>query len=202
MWAAYVRALERRPLRVKVASAAAIFSSGDVATQTLVEGTALDSLDVKRTARMASFGCVVTAWVHCWWGTLEPMAASIRCPAKHRLQNTVLKVACDQTFGAGAFNTIFFSWTAFTEGLGYDGAEKRVREQLWPQMQRHWTFWPWFHLVNFYYNGLHQRVFFQNVALVGWSALLSSVGAAATAAASRDCLPPTQEAGACGCKED
>ena len=35
---------------------------------------------------------------------------------------------------------------------------------------------------NFYFNPLHLRVFFQNLALVGWSSVLSSVGAAATAA--------------------
>ena len=180
-WTGYVSALEANPVRVKVASAAVIFSTGDLATQTVLERTDVRRVDVKRTARMAAFGCCVTAWVHCWWGVLEPFAASAFCPQTQRLKNTVLKVLCDQSFGAGSFNLIFFSQTALMEGCGVDGAAERVRTQWWPQMQRHWCFWPWFHLGNFYYNPLHLRVLWQNLALVGWSALLSSVGAAAGA---------------------
>ena len=108
----------------------------------------------------------------------------------------------DQIVGAGGFNIIFFSLTALLEGKSVREAAERVKTQLNPQMLRHWLFWPWFHLLNvrrccffdfglpdvpltrgvlplqFYFNTLHVRVVFQNLALVGWSALLSSVGAA------------------------
>ena len=173
-------ALEARPLRVKIASAVVIFSTGDLGTQCLVERR---SIDLTRTARMAAFGGLVTAWVHCWWNVLEPLAASVFHPQTRRLRNTVLKVACDQTFGAGSFNVIFFTQTALMEGCGISEAVERVRSQWWPQMRRHWCFWPWFHLGNFYYNPLHLRVLWQNLALVGWSGLLSSVGASVSTAA-------------------
>ena len=182
-WRQYVRALESDPLKVKVASAAVIFSTGDLTAQTLVDRTELRSIDLERTARMAAFGCCVTAWVHGWWGTLEPLASSVFCPQAQRLKNTVFKVACDQTFGAGSFNLIFFTQTALMEGCSANDTLDRVRAQWWPQMQRHWCFWPWFHLGNFYHNPLHLRVLWQNLALVGWSALLSSVSADAGAAA-------------------
>ena len=162
-----------------MASAAVIFSTGDLGTQYLVERKDVRSIDLMRTTRMAAFGCVVTGWVHGWWGILEPFAASVFNHQTQRLRNTVLKVACDQTFGAGSFNFIFFVQTALMEGCGLSGAVERVRMQWWPQMQRHWCFWPWFRLCNFYYNPLHLRVLWQNLALVGWSALLSSVGAGA-----------------------
>ena len=103
------------------------------------------------------------------------------CPQAQRLKNTVFKVACDQTFGAGSFNLIFFTQTALMEGCSANDTLDRVRAQWWPQMQRHWCFWPWFHMGNFYYNPLHLRVLWQNLALVGWSALLSSVSAGAGA---------------------
>ena len=173
------------PMRVKVASAAVIFATGDCATQSLVERTPMRSIDVHRTARMAAFGCLVTAWVANWWNVLEPTAAKIFCPRSQRLKNTVLKVAADQSFGAGSFNVIFFVQTALMEGHGVGGAVDRLRTQWWPQMQRHWCFWPMFHLGNFYYNPLHLRVLYQNLALVGWSTVLSSVGAAAAAGMSR-----------------
>ena len=109
------------------------------------------------------------------------LAASVFSPHTQRLRNTALKVACDQTFGAGSFNLIFFSQTALMEGGGLREAVERVRTQWWPQMKRHWCFWPWFHSINFFYSPLHLRVLWQNLALVGWSALLSRIGAAASA---------------------
>ena len=185
-WTAYVRALEANPLKVKVVSASVIFSTGDLAAQVLVDRTDLKSIDLVRTMRMMAFGCCVTAWVHGWWGTLEPLATSVFCPQTQRLKNTIFKVACDQTFGAGSFNLIFFTQTSLMEGCGVEGAIERVQTQWWPQMQRHWCFWPWFHLGNFYHNPLHLRVLWQNIALVGWSALLSSVGARAGAGTARE----------------
>jgi len=180
-WTQYVHALESDPLKVKVASAAVIFSTGDLTAQTLVDRTAPRSIDLGRLARMVAFGCLVTAWVHGWWGTLEPLAASVFCPQAQRLKNTVFKVACDQTFGAGSFNLIFFTQTSLMEGCSANDTLDRVRAQWWPQMQRHWCFWPWFHLGNFYHNPLHLRVLWQNLAQIGWSALLSSVSAGAGA---------------------
>jgi hypothetical protein len=115
-WAAYCGQLQRRPLPVKLASAVAIFATGDIATQTVFEGVALAEVgqcasailaafsstteaplwllkvplslwdcpriqvDVRRAARLACFGVVVTAYVHTWWGFLEPRAALVFCP--------------------------------------------------------------------------------------------------------------------------
>lgn len=184
LWSAYVRQLERSPLRVKMGSAVVIFGSSDLATQ-LVEGAPARKVDPLRTGRMVAFGCCATLFVHTWWGKLEPLAAAVFCPTASRLPNTLLKVSLDQTFGAGTFNLLFFAQSAAMEGHGVDGVADRVRSHWWPQMQRHWCFWPWFHSVNFYHNPLHVRVFFQNIALVGWGALLSSVGARAARGADR-----------------
>jgi|EP01046_Picozoa_sp_COSAG06_P038780 hypothetical protein len=176
LWAAYVGQLEARPLPVKLASSVVIFGLGDVATQMLLEGTPLTAIDVQRTGRLVAFGLVATAYVSTWWGVLEPRAAMVFCPQAQRLQNTLFKVFCDQTFGAGSFNVIFFGQSALMEGKTPQQALERIKEQWWPQMQRHWCLWPAFHSLNFYYNPLHLRVFFQNVMLVGWSALLSTIG--------------------------
>lgn len=161
---------------VKLASSVVIFGVGDVATQLLLEGTAPSALDAERTGRLIAFGVVATAYVSTWWGILEPRAAALFCPQAQKLKNTLFKVLCDQSFGAGSFNFIFFGQSALMEGKSPSQALARIKEQWWPQMQRHWCLWPAFHSLNFYFNPLHLRVFFQNVMLVGWSALLSSIG--------------------------
>ena len=161
---------------VKLASSVVIFGVGDMATQLLIEGTAPSAIDVERTGRLIAFGMVATAYVSTWWGILEPRAAALFCPQSQKLQNTLIKVLADQSFGAGSFNLIFFGQSALMEGKSPAQALTRIREQWWPQMKRHWCLWPAFHSFNFYFNPLHLRVFFQNVMLVGWSAVLSSIG--------------------------
>ena len=132
--------------------------------------------------RLVAFGLVATAYVSTWWGLLEPRVAAVFCPTTQRLQNTLLKVFADQTFGATSFNVLFFGQSAIMEGKGFAGARDRIYEQLWPQMQRHWCLWPAVHSLNFYFNPLHLRVFTQNVVLVGWTVLLSTIGKQAAAA--------------------
>ena len=171
-----MRQLETRPLPVKLASSVVIFGIGDAATQLVLEGTKPYEIDVDRTGRLIAFGLVATAYVSSWWGILEPRAAALFCPQAQKLQNTLFKVLADQTFGAGSFNFIFFGQSALMEGKSPSQALARIKDQWWPQMQRHWCLWPAFHSFNFYFNPLHLRVFFQNVMLVGWSALLSSIG--------------------------
>jgi hypothetical protein len=133
--------------------------------------------DWQRAGRMAAFGVAANCFLHNWWGVLEPVAARCCCPTtggpRQRLANTVLKVAADQTFGAGCFNAIFFFQTAMLEGRSVQQAGARVGEQWWPQMQMHWCFWPAFHLWNFHFNQLQLRVFYQNLGVIGWSCVLS-----------------------------
>ena len=176
LWAGYVHQLEARPLPVKLASSVVIFGIGDAATQVLLEGAQPSEIDIERTGRLIAFGLVATAYVSTWWGILEPRAAALFCPHAQKLQNTLFKVLADQSFGAGSFNFIFFGQSALMEGKSPGQALERIKEQWWPQMQRHWCLWPAFHSLNFYFNPLHLRVFFQNVMLVGWSGLLSTIG--------------------------
>lgn len=41
------------------------------------------------------------------------------------------------------------------------------------QLQRHYCFWPWVHLVNFGMLPLHNRVIVHNILTIGWTAYLS-----------------------------
>lgn len=119
---------------------------------------------------------------------LEPAAAHVFCPATSRLPNALLKVVADQLFGASVFNLMFLVQTALIEGRGVDGAVAQVRQRWWPQMLTHWTFWPAFHTLNFYFAPFHLRILYQNIAAVGSSSLLSR--AADDAAAEDDITRP------------
>ena len=122
MWSGYCEQLQLCPLPLELLSGAVIFTTGDIVTQTIVEGAELAEIDAQRSARLACFRVVVTAYVHTWWGILEPRAALIFCPSSQKLENTPLNVFCDQMFDAGSFNIIFFGQTAMMEGRSIEEA--------------------------------------------------------------------------------
>ena len=75
--------------------AAAIFFSSDAATQYYLE----PRWDVSRSLSGAGFGVVATAFMHVWWGVLEGMVGKRLPVQNHRLANTLVKVALDQSIG-------------------------------------------------------------------------------------------------------
>jgi len=173
---AYLSALNENPKMVKSISALVIFSAGDVSTQfynhaknerrsdsgnddrakfgELVETFTLDGA---RTLRLSSFGLIATMTIHTWWGLLEPFTAKIFNPVEEKLKNTALKVVLDQSIGATIYNVLFFFSLGLMNGKSPASSFDDVRNGIPDQMLRHWSFWPWFHCVNFYVNPLHLR---------------------------------------------
>lgn len=173
IWQSYSRCMEAHPLKTKLAIASGVFSSGDYAAQKYEAKE--EDIDYKRVLRQTVFGVGITCWLHLWWGILERKAEKIISAKVTRAGNTAIKVATDQTFGAGVFNAAYFFSLPIMEGGNVMDGKKRLEDCWWPQMQRHWCFWPWFHSFNFYCLSLHHRVVVQNVALVGWTGLMSVV---------------------------
>ena len=204
----YIDALSENPFRVKIITAAFIFTTGDVATQ-VAEQTVLHddsthssssttsssssssspssslsngvSINVMRTVELASFGMLATTFIHCWWGLLEPVAIRLFDPVKQKFQHVLFKVFADQSFGGVCYNVIFFSVQGTVRGLKdnesiKDSVSYQLTNNLSPQLKNHWSFWPFFHFGNFWFNPLHQRVVWQNLASIGWGAVLSRVG--------------------------
>ena len=116
----YQHHLERRPLLTKALMAAGIFFVSDTVTQYVLPGPShrLRTVaggdddndddetmrewqwDASRALSGAGFGVVATSWLHYWWGFLETAAARVLPVARHRLANTLVKVAMDQLLGA------------------------------------------------------------------------------------------------------
>mmetsp|Transcript_11066 Transcript_11066/g.22406 ORF Transcript_11066/g.22406 Transcript_11066/m.22406 type:complete len:278 (-) Transcript_11066:28-861(-) len=197
----YTDALSENPFRVKLVTAAFIFTTGDVATQ-VAEQTILRndispreskeagirdskqgdiSIKISRTAELAFFGMLATTCIHFWWGVLEPLAIRAFDPLTQKFRHVLFKVALDQSLGATCYNSIFFTVQGVAGSMqGNESVVDCVKHQLgrnfWPQLQTHWTFWPFFHFLNFWFNPLHQRVVWQNFASIGWGVVLSRVG--------------------------
>lgn len=111
LWRTYQGNLERRPLLTKAAMASFIFFMSDSVTQyalpskqnlkpALVPGGEVEwEWDASRALSGAGFGVVATSWLHYWWGFLETVLGRAIPVQRHRLANTMVKVAVDQLMG-------------------------------------------------------------------------------------------------------
>lgn len=110
LWRTYQSNLERRPLLTKAVMASLIFFASDSATQAYLPGksnvkvapdgtTTVWRWDASRALSGAIFGVVATSWLHFWWGFLEAALGRAIPVQRHRLANTMVKVAVDQLMG-------------------------------------------------------------------------------------------------------
>ena len=168
---AYLRQLRQRPFTTKCAAAVSIFGGSDATCQLLIEGK--PQLDAHRLLSRAGAGAVVVCWVHPWWGWLEPRVERVFSFALEPWKNTLLKVAIDQTVGAGSVNTMYLTYVALSDGEGLRGTVAYVRTLLPGLLAAHWSIFPLYHTFNFRFVPLEHRVLAQNALQVGWSGFLS-----------------------------
>ncbi|GKY95401.1 hypothetical protein MPSEU_000501600 [Mayamaea pseudoterrestris] len=186
VWQGYSRRLDQFPLFTKTTTGAVIFFVSDSATQFISKtATTASEWNAARAISGAGFGIVATTWLHVWWGCLELMVASRIPIAKHRLANTLVKVAIDQAFAAPLYIYSYFVVTNMGQkivqrsdrasdlSLLWKETNDKAAAMLMPTMMEHWTVWPIVHSFNFYFMPLHHRVLVQNTVLVGWSGYLS-----------------------------
>lgn len=202
LWEGYSRCLLRRPLLTKTTTGAIIFFSSDSVAQ-LHACETVSEWKASRSLSGAGFGIVATTWLHFWWGWLEGMVGSRIPMASHRLANTLVKVAVDQSMAAPLYTYSYFVVTNMGQQLLHlDYFGWSLVQQVWadtnakaaamlaPTMMLHWTVWPFVHSFNFYFMPLHQRVLIQNLVLVGWSGFLSHLNHEASTVL----MTPTEEA--------
>ena len=142
--------------------------------------------DLHRTSKLSLFGVIGSTFLHSWYGILEKI--TYRFFPTENAAHLVFKVFLDQSLPATTYTAFFFviqgAAAAYEQEPNHpdlknamaDGAYHQVTNYLIPQMtDYHWKFWPFFHLWNFSRNSIHERIIFQNLASIGWSAFLSSV---------------------------
>lgn len=111
LWTKYQTNLDKRPLLTKAVMASFIFFASDSVTQCVIpgknnrvkseapEGGLAWRWDGARALSGAGFGVVATSWLHFWWGFLETSVGRAIPAQRHRLANTLAKVAVDQLLG-------------------------------------------------------------------------------------------------------
>eukprot|EP01006_Ploeotia_vitrea_P001064 TRINITY_DN104139_c0_g1_i1.p2 TRINITY_DN104139_c0_g1~~TRINITY_DN104139_c0_g1_i1.p2 ORF type:complete len:215 (+),score=110.30 TRINITY_DN104139_c0_g1_i1:30-647(+) len=176
LMAAYNRALTKRPLLTKMATAAGLFSFGDVLAQKIAmapEDKFTEKFDIVRNGRMIVVGGVMFApLAHSWFGILDKLV-KVGSPG----QQVLKKVALDQAIFGPLINGCFITSFALLEGhFDVDYIAGKFKNDFFDILKVNWVVWPVAQLINFRYVPLSHRVLFVNCVNVGWSAFLSYMG--------------------------
>ena len=187
-WAAYQRALRRRPLQTKALTAAAVQGWSDILAQLLTRRPG-GALDLRKALKMAAFGLV---WggpsIHFWQRFMEEVAFR---GARPGLRTVLVKTVLDQMTYGPLQNLAFMSFIALAvEGRSLAALRRRVRENFWGVQLNGWKVWPLAALVNYRYVPVPFRAAFANLVALCWSIFLITRGA--NGAAPR--LPPAPKA--------
>ncbi|CAE8686654.1 unnamed protein product [Polarella glacialis] len=165
--AAYDRALNRRPLLVKMVTSGAIVSGSDITVQAFAGG----KYDPVRSAIVGiGYGGLYLAPVlHCvtsTWARLLPSTGILSVGFKTLVDSiTAAPVNLCAMLG--------FQVLAGKQELSYDviasDVPQAVSEKLWPSLLASWMVWPPFIVVNYKFVPLPYRVLFLNCVSFVWN---------------------------------
>ncbi|KAI8882707.1 hypothetical protein K501DRAFT_186115 [Backusella circina FSU 941] len=172
MFAAYHRALTKRPILVQSLSTAVLFATvGDVIAQQIVEKKGWEQHDLIRTSRMATFGCVFAGPALSTWYRFIDRSVKTTKP----LQGLLTKVALDQFLFAPFFIGAFFSVQGLFEGKSMNDIKEKLASSYTTALIGNYKIWPAVQICNFYFTPLNYRLMVTNVVALGWNAYLSTV---------------------------
>lgn len=180
-WRRYLAQLERRPLRTKAATAAAVAALGDALSQRLARAP---RWDWRRTVALAAFGA---AWTgpsgHYWQRALERAFPPPRRGQPDDPLRPLKRAALDQLTYGPLCNLLFILWFArAVERRPWAAARAKAAAEFPAVQARGWRVWPAASLAGQLFVPLELRVLWMNLVGLGWGAWLSGRAAAARSA--------------------
>ncbi|KAK9817107.1 hypothetical protein WJX72_009641 [[Myrmecia] bisecta] len=165
-WQRYLNQLDKRPLKTKAVTAAALAGLSDLLAQKISSNA---PVNWRRTCALAIFGLVWSGPSnHYWQKLLERLFKG------KRDSGTVLKkVLLDQLTYGPLCNVLLLSYLSlFVEGRSWTYSKAKVR-QTYPNIQMNgWKLWPIASFINYTYVPLKLRVLFVNCVAFAWSTFL------------------------------
>ncbi|EIW69794.1 hypothetical protein TREMEDRAFT_29813 [Tremella mesenterica DSM 1558] len=168
---AYSSLLRRRPLMGNILTSAALFATGDVIAQQIIEKKG-DKHDFARTGRIVIWGGAFFApAVTIWFRVLE------KVPIKSKLPAAMTKACLDQFIAAPTVLSTFFCVMTLMEGKSLDDAKKKWQDSFVPTLKTNWMVWIPVQFTNMVSN--HKlvppplRLLFVNCVNVPWNTFLS-----------------------------
>ena len=156
------------PFSSKVASSFTLWGVGDCISQHLDPMSKNKNYDYLRTLKMSLYGGIVfTVCANKWYTFLGKkfIGSSFRSVAS--------KVALDQTIFAPLFLASVFTFTSVTEGLGLEGAKKRIDQNLLSALVANWMIWPAVQAFNLGFVPPQYQILVVNIVAIPWNTYMA-----------------------------
>lgn len=183
----YMSTLASYPLPTKMITGATLASCGDA----IAQGREDDEYNPTRGLSFAAFDATYRAGQH--W--VFPIIVEL-CRGQY-LMNTMAAIGATQLFDITALTAmerslasqliivpffyypVFFTFTAFIQGLDFDAGVQRAKENFIPLMKRNLLFWIPVQYVQFCYVPTDLQIPFLSVAGLAWTFILSLLAGSA-----------------------
>ncbi|WVR07605.1 hypothetical protein IAU60_004647 [Kwoniella sp. DSM 27419] len=178
LWAAYSQALQRAPLRTKMAQTGVLYVTADLVAQVGIEGKSVsraamgergeEVYDPVRTARLTIYGSTIFApLAHLWLSRLE------RIKMGSKLKTLAAKLALDCGLWSPFVTFMFPTCLGLLEGRSVQEVQKKVAYGWFPTWQKAVCVFGPTQVINFsLVPPQHRLLTIQSVAL-GWNIFLS-----------------------------
>ncbi|XP_041361077.1 protein Mpv17-like [Gigantopelta aegis] len=168
IWSRYMRMLEKYPLLTTAGTTGVLASTGDVASQMIIEKRGRN-YDPVRSARFLVFGCVCLGPIlRGWYFVLDKAFRGSRlAPIK--------MVLADQLLFAPNILWIFLTGMAALRGESVEQIKTMLKRDYKSVLLNNYKLWPAAQIINFYFMPLHHRVLFVNFVALGWNTYLAWV---------------------------
>ncbi|XP_048757181.1 peroxisomal membrane protein 2-like [Ostrea edulis] len=171
--AAYIEALQTKPVLTKAVTSGCISAIGSLVSQLIVPNPANGGKIVWRSvAAYAAFGFVVSGpLIHKFYILLDKMMP----PKKEKTAlDGIKRVVVDRLVFAPPFLLLFLYVITILEGQGHQAAIARIRESFFPVLKLNLQVWTVFQYVNVNYVPPKYRVLFGNALALIWSVFVAS----------------------------
>ena len=169
----YTAKLESNPFITKCTTSFITFGLGDLICQSFEnkyrdEKDKLKSYDFKRFLMQASFGVMITPYLHFQFNVLMP-----RMFNQTGTLNLVKLIAYDQTINASFFIFCFFTYLDLVNGVDIKTSLHNTLIKYPSTIIANWKLWPAFQIYNFTLAPPAYRVFNANIFGLLWNVYLS-----------------------------
>lgn len=172
--AAYIKALQTKPILTKAITSGCIASIGSLASQLIVPNPATGGkISWRSVAAYGAFGFVVSGpLIHQFYILLDKMMP----PKKEKATalDGIKRVIVDRLVFAPPFLLLFLYVITILEGQGHQAAIARIKESFWPVLKLNIQVWTVFQYININYVPPKYRVLFGNVLALVWSVFVAS----------------------------
>ena len=164
--------LQRKPLATKSVSCMAIFTLGDILSQTFEKKLSkTQKFDWQRSARVGMYGGVFAGpSLHFYYSYILPYLI----PGSS-MKSIVKKICFDQTVGVSIMISMFYTVQTLLNKGTFTDVRNNIAANYWTTLKTNWMFWPPLMFLNFTFVPIQFQVLFVNVFGVAWNGYLSFV---------------------------